>query len=185
MAARKILSRSVPEIHSYVAGTSSNHQTNSPLLRAAAEDLYKSILCSTDRLGDHLAVCAVRTISFLAFSCVRVFDLVGCLTSQQHARIPQGRICLTSQQHARVPQGRICLTSQQHARVPQGRICLTSQQHASVSQGRICLTSQQHASVSQGRICLTSQQHASVSQGRICSDNCTRCHTETEVTDQT
>ena len=33
--------------------------------------------------------------------------------------------------------------------------------------------------------CLTSQQHASVSQGRICSDNLTRCHTETEVADQT
>ena len=33
--------------------------------------------------------------------------------------------------------------------------------------------------------CLTSQQHASVSQGRICSDNCTCCHTEMEVADQT
>ena len=33
--------------------------------------------------------------------------------------------------------------------------------------------------------CLTSQQHASVSQGRICSDNCTCCHTETEVADPT
>ena len=33
--------------------------------------------------------------------------------------------------------------------------------------------------------CLTSQQHAGVSQGRICSDNCTCCHTETEVADQT
>ena len=33
--------------------------------------------------------------------------------------------------------------------------------------------------------CLTSQQHASVSQGRICPDNCTCCHTETEVSDQT
>ena len=33
--------------------------------------------------------------------------------------------------------------------------------------------------------CLTSQQHASVSQGRICSDNCTCCHTETEVAHQT
>ena len=33
--------------------------------------------------------------------------------------------------------------------------------------------------------CLTSQQHASVSQGQICSDNCTCCHTETEVADQT
>ena len=32
--------------------------------------------------------------------------------------------------------------------------------------------------------CLTSQQHASVSQGRICFDNCTYCHTETEVTNQ-
>ena len=27
-------------------------------------------------------------------------------------------------------------------------------------------------------------QHAGVSQGRICSDNCTCCHTETEVADQ-
>ena len=33
--------------------------------------------------------------------------------------------------------------------------------------------------------CLTSQQHATVFQGRICSDNFTRCHTETEVADQT
>ena len=47
-----------------------------------------------------------------------------------------------------------------------------------------CLTSQQHASVSLVG-CLTSQQHASVSQGRICSDNCTCCHTEIEVADQT
>ena len=93
--------------------------------------------------------------------------------------------CLTSQQHACVSQGRICSTSQQHASVSQGRICLTSQQHACVSQGRICLTSQQHASVSQGRICSTSQQHACVSQGRICPNNFTCCHTEVEVADQT
>ena len=33
--------------------------------------------------------------------------------------------------------------------------------------------------------CLTSQQQASVSQGRSCSDNCTCCHTEIEVADQT
>ena len=33
--------------------------------------------------------------------------------------------------------------------------------------------------------CLTSQQHANVSQGRICSHNCTCCHTEREVADQT
>ena len=33
--------------------------------------------------------------------------------------------------------------------------------------------------------CLTSQQQASVSQGRISEDNCTCCHTETEVADQT
>ena len=33
--------------------------------------------------------------------------------------------------------------------------------------------------------CLASQQHACVSQGRICSDNCTCCHTEREVADQT
>ena len=125
--------------------------------------------------------------------------LAGCLTSQQHAGVSQGRICLTSQQHAGVSQGRICLTSQQyagvsqgricltpkqHASVSQGRICLTPKQHAGVSQGRICLTSQQHASVSQGRICLTSQQHASVSQGRIYSNKCTCHHTETEVADQ-
>ena len=130
----------------------------------------------------------------------RLLSFVGCLTSQQHASVSQGRICLTSQQHASVSQGRICLTSQQHASISQGRICLTSQQHASVSQGRISLTSQQHASVSQGRICLTSQQHASVSQGRIsltsqqhasgsqgriCSDKLTCSHTETEAAYQT
>ena len=33
--------------------------------------------------------------------------------------------------------------------------------------------------------CLTSQQHASVSQGRIFSDNCTCCHTEIDIADQT
>ena len=33
--------------------------------------------------------------------------------------------------------------------------------------------------------CSTSQQHASVSQGEICSDDCTCCHTEIEVADQT
>ena len=33
--------------------------------------------------------------------------------------------------------------------------------------------------------CLTSQQQASVSQARICSDNCTCCHTEIEIADQT
>ena len=33
--------------------------------------------------------------------------------------------------------------------------------------------------------CLTPQQHASVSQERICTNNCTCCHTETEVADQT
>ena len=33
--------------------------------------------------------------------------------------------------------------------------------------------------------CLTSQLHASESQGRICFDDCTCCHTETEVKDQT
>ena len=33
--------------------------------------------------------------------------------------------------------------------------------------------------------CLTSQQHASVSQGWICPGNSTRCHTESEVADQT
>ena len=33
--------------------------------------------------------------------------------------------------------------------------------------------------------CLMFQQHASVSQGQVCSDNCTCCHTETEVADQT
>ena len=33
--------------------------------------------------------------------------------------------------------------------------------------------------------CLTSQQQTSVPQGRICSDNCTCCHTEIEVADQT
>ena len=32
--------------------------------------------------------------------------------------------------------------------------------------------------------CLTSQLHAHVSQERICSDNCTCCHTETEVANQ-
>ena len=108
-----------------------------------------------------------------------------CFTSQQHASVSQGRICFTSQQHASVSQGRICFTSQQHASVSQGRICFTSQQHASVSQGRICFTSQQHASVSQGRICFTSQQHASVSQGRICSGKSTCCHTAIEVADPT
>ena len=34
-------------------------------------------------------------------------------------------------------------------------------------------------------VSLTPQQHASVSHKRICSDNCTCCHTEIEVEDQT
>ena len=33
--------------------------------------------------------------------------------------------------------------------------------------------------------CITSPQHANVSQGWTCSDNCTCCHTEIEVADQT
>ena len=33
--------------------------------------------------------------------------------------------------------------------------------------------------------CLTSHKHAGVSQARICSDNCTCCHTDIEVADQT
>ena len=33
--------------------------------------------------------------------------------------------------------------------------------------------------------CLTSQQHACVSQGQICPDDCTYCHTEIEIADQT
>ena len=33
--------------------------------------------------------------------------------------------------------------------------------------------------------CLMFQQHTSVSQGLIWPDNCTCCHTETEVADQT
>ena len=33
--------------------------------------------------------------------------------------------------------------------------------------------------------CFMSLQNASVSQGRICSDNCTCCHTEKKVADQT
>ena len=33
--------------------------------------------------------------------------------------------------------------------------------------------------------CLVSQLHAGVSQGRMCTGNCTCCHTETEVVDQT
>ena len=33
--------------------------------------------------------------------------------------------------------------------------------------------------------CLTSKQQASVSEGQLCLDNCTCCHTEIEVADQT
>ena len=33
--------------------------------------------------------------------------------------------------------------------------------------------------------CLTSHRHASVPQVRVCSDDCTCCHTEIEVADQT
>ena len=55
----------------------------------------------------------------------------------------------------------------------------------------VCLMSQQHASVFQEQFvcllvgCLTSQQHDNVSQERICSDNCTCCHSEIEVANQT
>ena len=64
--------------------------------------------------------------------------LVGCLTSQQHASVSQGRASM------QLLVG--CLTSQQHASVSQGRAsmqllvgCLTSQQQTSVSQGRTCM----------------------------------------------
>ena len=33
--------------------------------------------------------------------------------------------------------------------------------------------------------CLMTQPHVGVVQGRVCLDNCTCCHTETEVADQT
>ena len=36
-----------------------------------------------------------------------------------------------------------------------------------------------------GLACVTSHQHARVSQGRVCTENCTSCHTEIEVSDQT
>ena len=45
-----------------------------------------------------------------------------------------------------------------------------------------CSTSQQHLSVSQGRV---SHMIAGVSQGRICSHNCTYCHTDRDLADQT
>ena len=128
----------------------------------------------------------------------RAVLLVGCLTSQQHVSVSQGRIRLTSQQRASVSQGRICL-DKIHAKpqffgkdptmVPSNRAallfcCLTSKQHADVSQGRICLTSQQHAGVFQGRICLTSQQIAYLRDGTV-STRSVCCHTKTDIVDQT
>ena len=61
---------------------------------------------------------------------------VGCLTSQQHARVSQGRICcccLTSQRHASVSQGRIYSDNftVRHTEIEAAghTFCLTRSQH--------------------------------------------------------
>ena len=112
---------------------------------------------------------------------------VGCLTSQQHASVSQGRICLTSQQHASVSQGRICrdnCTCCHTDREAAGPTChVTQSQHTELTVSGNNDPAESGVCLLVG--CLTSQQHASVSQGRICTDNFTCCHTEIEVADPT
>ena len=93
----------------------------------------------------------------------------GCLTSQQHASVSQGRICTDNF---------MCCRTEIEAADP--TFHLTQSQYTdtgptSLLSSVVCLFVG----------CLSSQQHASVSQGRICSDNFTCCHTEIEVADPT
>ena len=99
---------------------------------------------------------------------------VGCLTSQQQARVSQGRI--------RSDNSTCCHTGDRSCRSnflahPNNRIQTPGQPVPAVTLQRVAVC------LFVG--CLTSQQQASVSQGRICTDNFTCCHTETEVADPT
>ena len=105
--------------------------------------------------------------------------LVGCLTSQQHASVSQGRICSDKYTCCQGKNPLYRRTS------PQRRIESTTLHQAGKRAQHTTnqLVPRQHVCLLVG--CLTSQQHASVSQGRICTDKFTCCHTEIEAADQT
>ena len=74
------LSRSVPEIHSHVAGTLGNQQTTT------------TTSLPPRPLRDSEMVTVINTAQSNREQEVGCL-LVGCLTSQQHACVTQGRIC--------------------------------------------------------------------------------------------
>ena len=92
--------------------------------------------------------------------------LVGCLTSQQHASVSQGRIYSDN--------FTCCHTE---IEVEDQTFHLTQSQYTDTGPAVPALT------LFVG--CWTSQQHTSVSRGWICSDNFTCCHTELEVAGHT
>ena len=104
--------------------------------------------------------------------------LLACLTSQQQARISQGRICSDNltccHTEIQVADQTFYLTQSQCTDT--GPTSPSADRRKRMKKRRFvgCLLA-----------CLTSQQQASVSQGRICSDNLTCCHTDIEVADQT
>ena len=69
--------------------------------------------------------------------------------------------------------------------LPYARVCMCIQPYEEVC-ARYCVRKRGWGWVDSLLIdCLMSQQHACASLGQICSDNCTCCHTEMEVADQT
>ena len=122
--------------------------------------------------------------------------LVGCLTSQQHASVPQGRICTDNfkccHTEVEVADQTFYLTQSQYTDTgptsPSADLIAPGTWQGShwrgerggipdllLSRGFVCWLV----------ACFLSRQHASVSQGRMCSDNCTCCYAEIEVADQT
>ena len=85
--------------------------------------------------------------------------LVGCLTSQQHASVSQGRSCSDS-----------------------FTCCHTEIEIAEMTSIKIKEECRNYRKeVGWLLACLTSQQHTNVSQGWIYSDNFTCCHTEIKI----
>ena len=136
--------------------------------------------------------------------------LVGCLTSQQHASVPQGRICEDNfaccHTEIEVADPIFFLTQSQYTDSGPTSPSIDpimpgawQGSHWSAHFEVIGMTRPgkhwvvnlilriRDAYDKLGLFvgCLTSQQHVSVSQGRICSDKFTCCHTEIEVADQT
>ena len=127
--------------------------------------------------------------------------LVGCLTSQHHSSVCQGRICSDNftccHTEIEVANQTFYLTLSHYTDTGQtrsynARHLLLGSHHrmAGLFRCGVDLKDRLKAMNTAVRFvcllvgCLTSQQHASVSQGRICSDNFTCCHTEIEVADQ-